>query len=140
MGSCIFCNIIAGNAEASVVHRDSRSIAFMDIMPVTPGHILVVPLTHAESLSELEPSTGEHLFRVAQQLASQIRRSGLRADGINLFLADGEAAGQEVFHVHLHVFPRFAGDGFALKFGPEYGTPVARARLDRHARAIAEVI
>jgi histidine triad (HIT) family protein len=109
----------------------------MDIRPITPGHVLVVPLAHASDLANLEPATGGHLFTVAQDLAAAIREAGLKADGINLFLADGEAAGQEVFHVHLHVFPRFAGDGFGLRLPLNYGEPVPRERLDREAAAIA---
>ncbi len=134
---CIFCSIVAGQAEASVVHRDDLCLAFMDLHPVNPGHLLVVPLDHATYLADLPAATGAHMFTVAQQLAASLRRSGLRADGVNVFLADGEAAGQEVFHVHLHIIPRFAGDGFGLTFGPSYAQPVPRERLDREAAAIA---
>jgi histidine triad (HIT) family protein len=140
MQGCIFCDIVAGKATASVVHRDEQCIAFMDVRPVTPGHLLVIPFAHAPYLTDLEPTLGGHLFSVAQRLAAGIRRSGLRADGINFFLADGEAAGQEVFHVHLHVFPRFKGDGFGLRFSPEYGQRVARERLDREATAISKAV
>ena len=135
--SCVFCDIIAGRTSASVVHRDERCIAFMDIRPVTPGHLLVVPLAHAASLADLDPATGGHLFVVAQKVAAAIRKSGLKAEGINLYLADGEGAGQEVLHVHLHVFPRFAGDGFGLRLPLEYGAPVPHERLEREAAAIA---
>jgi diadenosine tetraphosphate (Ap4A) HIT family hydrolase len=138
MQGCIFCDIVAGNAPASVVHRDDRCMAFMDIRPVTPGHLLIIPIAHAPHLAELEPAMGGHLFSVAERLAAGIRRSGLRADGINFFLADGEAAGQEVFHVHLHVFPRFDGDGFGLRFPADYGQQVPRERLDREAAAISK--
>ncbi len=137
MLSCVFCDIVAGKSPASVVYRDDRCMAFMDIKPVTPGHLLVIPLSHAKNLAALDPGAGERVFLVAQQLAAAIRRSGLRAEGINFFLADGEAAGQEVFHVHLHVFPRFEGDGFGLRFGPEYGQAISRERLDREARSIS---
>jgi histidine triad (HIT) family protein len=140
MGNCAFCEIVAGHAPASVVYRDARCVAFMDIQPVNPGHLLVIPLAHAAYLAELDTRDGGHLFQVAQKLAVALRRSGLRAEGVNLYLADGEAAGQEVFHVHLHVFPRFAGDGFGLRFAPEYGEPVSRARLDRDAAAIAQAL
>jgi histidine triad (HIT) family protein len=119
------------------VYRDHRCIAFMDIQPVTPGHLLVVPLVHARQLADLEPGLGAHLFGVAQQLAACIRRSGVRAEGVNVLLADGAAAGQEVDHVHLHVLPRFAGDGFGFRFGPDYGRPVPRERLDAEAASIA---
>ena len=137
MESCVFCAIVAGSVPASVVYRDDKCMAFMDVRPVTPGHLLVVPLVHSKSLAELEPAVGGHLFVVAQRLAAAIQRSGLRADGINFFLADGEAAGQEVCHLHLHVFPRFQGDGFGLRFSPDYGQPVARTRLDGEAESIA---
>jgi histidine triad (HIT) family protein len=138
MQSCVFCSIVAGLAPASVVHRDDRCVAFMDIQPVTAGHLLVVPVVHVARLADVDPAVGGHLFVIAQQLAAGIRSSGLKADGVTLFLADGEAAGQEVFHVHLHVFPRFAGDGFGLRFSPDYGQPVARERLDREAALIAK--
>jgi diadenosine tetraphosphate (Ap4A) HIT family hydrolase len=135
--SCVFCEIIAGRTPASIVHRDEQCMAFMDISPITPGHLLVVPLAHASSLADLDTTTGGHLFVVAQKLAGAIRKSGLKADGINLYLADGEAAGQEVLHVHLHVFPRFAGDGFGLRLPREYGEPVPHERLAGEAAAIA---
>ena len=136
MAACVFCDIVDGRAPASVVHRDDRCIVFMDIQPVTPGHVLVVPLAHATSLSEMPPETGGALLAAAQRMAVAIRRSGLKADGINLFLADGKAAGQTVFHVHLHVLPRFPGDGFGLHFPPNYGRLPSRKELDAHANAI----
>lgn len=136
VSDCVFCAILSGEAPASFVWQDEVSAAFMDIQPVTPGHLLVVPLVHAAYLAELDPATGGLLFQVAQRLAAALRRSGLRCEGVNLFLADGEAAGQEVFHVHLHVLPRFSGDGFGLKFGPDYGKMPPRTELDRVAARI----
>lgn len=130
---CVFCRIAAGTAPASVVHADEMAIAFLDISPVTPGHLLVVPRAHAVGLADLDPDTGGHLFRLAQRLAAGLRRSSLRCDGVNLFLADGAAAFQEVFHVHLHVLPRWRGDGFKLVY--KAGTP-ARADLDAQAADI----
>lgn len=112
--SCVFCAIVAGRAGASVVHEDARALAFLDVRPVGPGDLLVVPRTHAAGLEDLDEETGAHLFRVAHRLARALRRSGLPCEGINVFLADGAAASQTVFHVHLHVFPRVAGDGFRL--------------------------
>jgi diadenosine tetraphosphate (Ap4A) HIT family hydrolase len=130
---CVFCRIVAGTAPASVVHSDSTAVAFLDIAPVTPGHLLVVPRAHAVGLADLAADTGAHLFRVAQRLAAGLRRSGVRCDGVNLFLADGEVAFQEVFHVHLHVLPRSRGDGFKLSYSA--GSP-SRAELDETADAI----
>lgn len=127
---CVFCRIVAGTAPASVVYADDRTVAFLDIAPMTPGHLLVVPRAHAAGLADLDPDTGGHVFRVAQRLAAGLRRSGLRCDGVNLFLADGAAAFQEVFHLHLHVLPRWRGDGVKLRY--QAGRP-SRADLERQA-------
>jgi histidine triad (HIT) family protein len=115
-------------------------MAFLDIRPVTPGHLLVIPLEHATYLSDLDPQTGAAMFLAAHRLADALRRSGLKAEGINMFLADGEAAGQEIFHVHLHVFPRFGGDGFGLRLPPTYGQFPPRHELDGRAKLIAEAL
>lgn len=111
---CVFCRVVAGTLESSRVYEDGEVLAFMDIQPVTDGHVLVVPKRHAASLADLDEQLGMSLFRVAHRLAGALRASGLPCAGVNLFLADGEAAFQEVFHVHLHVFPRTAGDGFRI--------------------------
>lgn len=140
MAACVFCEIVAGRSPASVVCRDDSCIACMDICPVTPGHLLVIPVAHATYLADLPAETGAALFRTAQRLAQAVRGSGLKADGINLLLADGEAAGQEVFHVHLHVLPRFAGDGFGHRFPPGYGQQPPRAELDENAAAITRAL
>jgi histidine triad (HIT) family protein len=112
---CVFCEIVAGRTESSLVYEDEHVIAFMDIRPLTPGHLLVVPRSHADHLEDLDEDLGAYLFRAGHRLARALRRSGLPCDGVNLFLADGEAAFQEVFHVHLHVLPRTPGDGFRIK-------------------------
>jgi diadenosine tetraphosphate (Ap4A) HIT family hydrolase len=122
--------IVAGRAPASVAYTDSTAVAFLDINPMTPGHLLVVPRAHIEGLPDLDAETGAHLWRVGQRMAAALRRSPIRADGINLFLADGAAAGQEVWHVHLHVIPRWKGDG--IKIGYKPGRP-SRADLDANA-------
>lgn len=132
--SCVFCDIVAGNAPASIVHEDERSLAFMDLGPVNPGHLLIVPKAHAADLSELDEEIGAHLFRIAMQCAAALRRSALRCEGVNIFLADGEAAFQEVFHVHLHVFPRFNGDGFRID--ADWSVHPPREELDRVAAQI----
>ncbi|MEX2645812.1 MAG: HIT family protein [Gaiellaceae bacterium] len=135
--SCLFCELVAGREEASVVYDDDRVFALMDIRPVTPGHLMVVPKRHAASLAELEDEDSDALLRVARRAAAALRASSLRCEGVNLFLADGEAAGQEVFHVHLHVLPRFEGDGFGLRFPPDYSVR-ARAELEDAAAKIRE--
>jgi histidine triad (HIT) family protein len=79
------------------------------VNPVNPGHVLIIPKIHGVGLADLGKSDGSRMFMVAQRLATAVRNSGLRCEGVNLFLADGEAAGQEIFHVHLHMFPRYVG-------------------------------
>jgi histidine triad (HIT) family protein len=96
------------------VHADADVIAFLDIRPVNTGHVLVVPREHSSSLEELDEQLGTKVFAVAHRVARALHASGLPCDGVNMFLADGEAAGQEVFHVHLHVIPRLADDGFRI--------------------------
>lgn len=137
MNDCLLCLLAAREAEVSVVHEDERTATFMDIRPVVRGHMLIVPRCHAAYLADLDPEDGAQLFRVGQLAAAALRSSPLRCDGVNFFLADGEAAGQEIFHVHLHVFPRFAGDGFGLRFSSDYSTR-PRVELDKAAAALRQ--
>lgn len=111
---CLFCQIVRRSVPSNVVFEDGRVFAFMDTSPINPGHLPVIPKDHAAYLGELDPETGAHVFRIGSRLAQAIRQSRLRCEGVNFFLADGEAAFQEVFHVHLHVFPRFSGDSFRI--------------------------
>lgn len=117
MTFCIFCEIIAGRAESARVVEDNDCIAFMDINPVNAGHVLVVPKVHADGLSDLAPEIGGRMFQAAQSIANALLKSGIKSEGLNLMLAHGKAAGQEVSHVHLHVIPRFKGDNLKIKFG-----------------------
>lgn len=138
--NCIFCKLLHGALEASFVYRDDICSAFMDIQPVNPGHVLVVPNRHASYLADLEPEEGAQIFRVAQRLAAGLRKSEVKCEGVNFFLADGKAAMQEVFHVHLHVFPRYAGDGFGLKFAPTYSQKTQRRELNQIAEDIRKTL
>ncbi len=131
--SCIFCQILSGQAEASFIYRDDLVTAFMDIRPLVQGHLLIIPNDHCASLEELDDTVGGRMFTTALRIAQAIRRSSLRSEGVNLFLADGAAAGQTVFHSHLHVIPRFRGDGFRINFPPSYGHRPSRKELDEIA-------
>lgn len=135
MADCLFCRLVAGDEEVSVVHEAERTVVFMDIQPVVRGHMLVVPRVHAAYLSDLDPDDGAAVFRSGQFAAAALRASSLRCEGVNLFLADGEAAGQEVFHVHLHVVPRYEDDGFGLRLPADYSIR-PRAELDEAAEAL----
>ena len=125
---------------ASVVWRGDGCTAFLDIQPINAGHVLVVPDEHATSLADLREDTGARMFRIAQRTAAALYGGGLDCEGVNLFLADGESAGQEVFHVHLHVIPRFEGDGFGLRFGPGYANVPDREELEEAAKRIRDVL
>lgn len=135
MADCLFCRLLLGDGELSVVAEDGRTVTFMDIQPVVSGHMLVVPRAHAAYLADLDEEDGAAVFRSSQLAAAAVRASSLRCEGVNLFLADGEAAGQDVFHVHLHVIPRYAGDGFGLRLPPDYSIR-PRAELDEAAAAL----
>ena len=102
-------------------------------MPINRGHLLIAPKRHATNLAELPEETGALMFSLAQRLAARIRRSPIPADGVNLILADGAAAGQTVFHIHLHVIPRMIEDGFGLHGGARAAT---RSDLDQVARLL----
>ncbi len=134
MDGCIFCAIVAREAPASMVYEDEIASSFLTIGPVNPGHLLVIPKQHTPSLADLDEEAGMHLFKVTMQMAKALRYSGLQCEGINLFLADGEAAFQDVFHVHMHVFPRFQGDSF--KVDANWESKPSREELDKVAEHI----
>jgi histidine triad (HIT) family protein len=132
--ACVFCGIAAGQVPASVVYADTLVMAFMDANPVNPGHTLVIPRQHHTHLSDVPEATGARIFAVAQKVAAAIRRSGVRCEGINLFLADGAAAFQDVFHCHMHVLPRFVGDAFRID--ADWSAHPTRAELDAVAQQV----
>ena len=131
---CVFCEIAAGREPASFVHEDDAVIGFMDIQPINPGAVVVTTRRHVPTLSELDDRLGARLFAAAVHLQDAIRRSGLRCEGVNLFLSDGASAGQDVFHTHVLVVPRFEGD--TLRISCEWPDPRPRDELDAAAAAI----
>jgi diadenosine tetraphosphate (Ap4A) HIT family hydrolase len=139
---CVFCDISAGRAEASVVFEDETVVAFMDRYPATRGHVLVVPRVHAGGLEDLDTATGTHVWSVGHSLARAVRRSGIPCEGVNLLVCDGTAALQTVFHFHLHVIPRSTGDGWTLGGAtpPEHERERERSLLDADARAIKDAL
>jgi histidine triad (HIT) family protein len=132
---CIFCQIIRGEAPASFVYQDDAVVAFLDIQPITQGHMLVVPRAHAVLMKDVPDQVAMRAFRVARKLAATVG-STLGAGGVNLFVADGEVAFQDVPHFHMHVIPRYQGDGFGLTFSEGYTNPPSRAQLEAVAAAI----
>jgi histidine triad (HIT) family protein len=137
VSECIFCATSACGAERSLVYEDEACVAIMDIAPLNRGHVLVIPRRHAVGLEDLDDATGSRVFTTAMRVSAALRRSSIQPDGINLFLADGEAAGQEVFHAHLHVLPRFTGDGLRIERAGG-NVLAAREELDQVASSIRQ--
>ena len=122
--SCIFCHIIDDEADGSIVHQDDLVTVFMDIRPVNPGH---------------EEVAG-HIFKIGKRLARGLRRADLNCEGVNLHMADGSAAGQVVFHTHLHVIPRFGGDGLGFLIHGQGHVSPSREDLDETAGKIKQAL
>ncbi len=110
MDDCIFCKIITGTIPASVVYEDERTLAFLDIRPNNKGHVLIVPRAHYADVHAVPPDELCAITRAGKRVAEALTRA-VAAEGVNLIMNNGAAAGQIVFHAHLHVIPRFAGDG-----------------------------
>ena len=130
MKNCVFCKIVAGRAPASVVYEDKTIMALMTIAPENPGHVLVITKKHFPALASVEEKVGMYLFKITTRVADAVRKSGLRSEGINLFLADGEPQ-QEILHLHMHVIPRFHGDNFRIPSA--HGSRASREELDKTA-------
>ena len=113
---CIFCEIIKGNSPASKIFEDDDLIVILDLFPVIKGHTLIIPKKHSDFISEVEKDLSAKIFLTGIRTAEAIRKSEIRPDGINFHLSDGRAAGQEIPHVHLHIIPRFRGDGLGFRF------------------------
>ena len=117
---CLFCKIIAGDIPGTIVAEDDRTVAFMDINPATRGHALVVPRRHAADLGEISSEDFAAVADAARRLAIRAR-SALDADGINLINSWGPTAWQTVFHLHVHVIPRYEDDPLRLPWKPAPG-------------------
>lgn len=128
---CIFCKIVAGELPAQRVDEDERTIAFMDIAPATRGHALVIPKAHSRDVLEADPADLQATILAAQRLAGRARER-LGADGVNLLNSCGQAAWQTVFHLHVHVIPRYRDDPLRLPWVPSQGDPqeIAAAAQD----------
>ncbi len=108
--SCIFCRIVAGEIPAEVVAREPEVTAFLDVQPLADGHVLVVPRAHVAAIEDLPPDAADALFRAVVRLAGPVR-TALGAAGTTIGVNNGEATGQTIPHVHVHIVPRREGDG-----------------------------
>lgn len=117
MVECVFCKIISGEIDSYKVHEGDLVVAFLDINPANDGHVLVVPRKHFESLEEMDEDSLRSMFLVVREIASKIKKE-LNPDGINILLNQGEAAGQIVKHLHVHIIPRWEGDSVKISWIP----------------------
>ena len=132
MADCVFCKIMAKQIPATVVHEDEDTLAFMDIGQVNPGHVLVALKKHAENIFALDEAQAAAVFRAAAKVARAIR-GAFEPQGLSVYQANGAAAGQTVFHLHVHLVPRYEGDGMALTW-PVKNPP--REKLAEYAQKI----
>jgi histidine triad (HIT) family protein len=132
MSDCIFCRIVAKQIPATVVHEDEHTLAFMDLGQVNPGHVLVTLKTHVENVFNLKPEQAAVLGVASARVARAIR-DAFAPQGLSVYQANGKAAGQTVFHYHVHLVPRHDGDGMALSW-PVKNPP--REQLEAHAAKI----
>jgi histidine triad (HIT) family protein len=123
---CVFCRILAGELPSTMIAESDRAVAFMDVSPATDGHLLVVPRNHTPDLLSAEPADLSACVLLAQAMARLVRER-LGATGVNLVQSSGAVAWQTVFHLHLHVIPRYDGDPLRLPWVPAQGDPAAIA-------------
>jgi histidine triad (HIT) family protein len=136
---CIFCQIVRGQSPVSIAYEDDIVLVFPTLAPVNEGHMLVIPKRHVEYLAQLDDETAAHIMLVGKKVAVALGKSKYRCEGINLFVADGQAAGQEVLHFHLHVYPRFEADGFGFKYDlKRHFVKASRKKLDAVAKEVQE--
>jgi histidine triad (HIT) family protein len=135
--SCVFCQILANEAPASIVLESDLVVAFLDIHPANAGHTLVVPRRHAESFTELTAAEVTEVALCGQRVAAALKRGAVPCDGVTFSLADGAAAGQDVPHAHLHVIPRRSADGLGWRAS---GQRAEKSRLDIIAGQIRHVL
>ena len=110
MEQCLFCGIVAGKIPAKKVYEDDHAFGFLDINPRNPGHTLVIPKKHFETILDMPEKDAGRLFESVQKVAAMVK-AGTNSQGISIGQSNGQAAGQVVRHVHVHVIPRFANEG-----------------------------
>jgi histidine triad (HIT) family protein len=129
MADCVFCKIMAKQIPASVVYEDEYTLAFMDLGQVNPGHVLVALKAHAENVYALDDAQAGAVFRSVARVSRAIR-AAFAPQGLSVYQANGKAAGQTVFHLHVHLVPRHDGDGMELTW-PVKNPP--RDKLEEYA-------
>lgn len=115
MNDCIFCKIAKGEIPSATVYEDDDFRAIMDISPASEGHMIILPKEHAANVYELSDATASKIYVLAKKLATALKDE-LDCDGINILQNNGEAAGQTVFHLHMHIIPRYYSDDISIRW------------------------
>jgi len=130
MDNCIFCKIIKGEVGADKIYEDEYFLAFLDITPVNPGHTLLIPKEHHKNLFEIPDNTLCEIGPIIKKIAKAIKKA-TNADGINIGMNNEPAAGQIVFHSHIHIIPRFSDDGYKLWHGKEISSEQSKETAEK---------
>ncbi|MBS9778411.1 MAG: HIT family protein [Gammaproteobacteria bacterium] len=131
MTDCLFCKIATNEIPSIRVYEDDTVYAMMDIFPESKGHLLIIPKQHGENLFEIDDSVLAHVISVSKRIAGATKKA-LNADGIRIAQFNGAAAGQTVFHYHMHVIPAYSG----VDLKRHAGTPADTDVLQQYADAI----
>ncbi|MDA1196754.1 MAG: HIT family protein [Nanoarchaeota archaeon] len=134
--NCIFCKIASGEIPATKVHEDDKLLAFMDIAPANVGHTLIIPKKHHEILTDIPDDLLKGITLLTKKIARAIL-SALGAEGFNVIMNNKEVAGQVVPHAHIHIIPRYRGDGQQLHISPN---PRAKTSVDETAEKIKKFL
>ena len=133
--NCIFCKILAGEIPSTVVYEDDDFRAILDVNPAARGHVIILPKNHAANIFELPDEDASKIFVVAKKIATAIKKT-YPCDGVNILQNNGEASGQTVFHLHVHVIPRFEGDTDHVNIRWKPGeTPADMAKIAEEIKA-----
>ena len=116
--SCIFCKIAKGEIPSRTLFEDERFRVILDISPASKGHAIILPKNHAANIFELPIEDAKEIFVIAKKVSTAMEKV-LHCDGINILQNNGEAAGQTVFHLHVHLIPRYKGDSITIRWSPE---------------------
>jgi len=122
MADCVFCRIVAGEIPCTKVFEDGLCLAFLDIGPISPAHTLLIPKAHYETIHQMPADEAAHLARHIPLLAAAVQKA-VRAEGINVLQNNGACSGQEVFHVHVHLIPRWPQDGLGFRWPAKQADP-----------------
>ncbi len=140
INNCVFCSIIGHEIPSATIYEDEKVVAILDIAPSAKGHTVLIPKNHSQNIFELPEEEAAHIFVVAKKLAG-ILKEELKCDGINILQNNGTAAGQTVFHFHVHIIPRYDNDEVKLTWVPgEYKDGEMSKLAEKLTERVKEII